>query len=150
VNALRAACVTAINQYRAMLNPAPSALSRASASVELCSDSGAASDAASGVAHGSAGKCPGMSAQDTCPGWSPDASSGALGAMNMCLAQMWAEGPPPEGRDACISKYFSGDTACFLAHGHYLNMSDPANHVVSCGFAVMSNGKLWMNQDFGN
>ena len=149
LNALRNACLQTINQYRSMLNPAPSPLVRASASVETCSDSGAASDAATGVAHGSAGNCPGMGSQNTCPGWPVNQSSGVIGAMNSCLAQMWAEGEPPEGRTACINKYFAGDTACFEAHGHYLNMSDPANRLVSCGFAVMTNGRIWMNQDFG-
>jgi hypothetical protein len=28
-------------------------------------------------------------------------------------------------------------------------MSDPSNGTVSCGFYVMPNGKIWMNQDLG-
>ena len=49
----------------------------------------------------------------------------------------------------CLSEYFSGNIACFEKYGHYLNMSDPSNGTVSCGFFVMSNGALWMNQDLG-
>jgi hypothetical protein len=149
VNALRQACIDTINMYRAtMSGVAP--LTRATASVETCSDTGAQSDATAGVAHGSAGKCPGMGAQDTCPGWDPARYGGAEGALKACLQSMWAEGAPPEGRTQCIQEYFQGNTACFLKYGHYLNMSDPANGVASCGFYVMPGGKLWMNQDFGH
>lgn len=147
VNALRQACVDTINQYRATLSLPP--LTRATASVETCSDSGAQSDATTGTAHGSAGKCPGMGAQDTCPGWNPQPYGGVENALKACLKSMWAEGDPPEGRTQCIQEYFSGNTACFLAHGHYLNMSSTDNTVVSCGFYVMPDGKVWMNQDFG-
>ncbi len=49
----------------------------------------------------------------------------------------------------CIQQYFNGDTACFLKYGHYLNMSDTGNGTVSCGFYVMPNGRIWMNQDYG-
>jgi hypothetical protein len=69
--------------------------------------------------------------------------------MKQCLSQMWAEGEPTEGRQECLRKYFAGDQACFLAHGHYLNMSDAGNGFVSCGFFTMTNGRIWMNQDFG-
>jgi hypothetical protein len=147
MNALRQACLDSINQYRATLSMPP--LSRASASVETCSDTGAQSDASTGVAHGSAGDCPGMSAQNTCPGWNPNRYGGVTNALNACLQAMWAEGEPPEGRDKCLSDYFAGNTACFLAHGHYLNMSSSTNRVVSCGFYLMPNGSVWMNQDFG-
>lgn len=149
VNALRQACIDTINMYRATVSgDAP--LARATASVEACSDTGAQSDATAGVAHGSAGKCPGMGAQDTCPGWDPTRYGGAEGALKACLQSMWAEGEPPEGRTQCVQEYFQGNTACFLKYGHYLNMSDPANGVASCGFYVMPNGKLWMNQDLGH
>lgn len=148
VNALRQVCVDTINQYRATVSGVKP-LVLAGASVETCSDTGAASDAKAGVAHGSAGKCPGMGAQDTCPGWNPNQYGGAAGALKACLQSMWNEGIPPEGRDKCISDYFAGNTACFLKYGHYLNMSDPGNGTVSCGFYVMPNGSLWMNQDLG-
>jgi hypothetical protein len=146
LNALRQACVDTINQYRSTLGMP--ALTRASASVETCSDSGAQSDATTGVAHGSAGDCPGMSAQNTCPGWNPSQYGGVVNALKACLQAMWNEGEPPVGRDQCIQQYFQGNTACFLAHGHYLNMSGN-NPVVSCGFYLMPNGRVWMNQDFG-
>ena len=147
VNALRQACADTINQYRATLGLAP--VSRASASVETCSDQGAQTDATTGVAHTSAGNCPGMSAQNTCPGWSPTQYGGVVNALKACLQGMWSEGEPAEGRDQCIQEYFSGNQTCFLAHGHYLNMSNPDYSHVSCGFYVMSNGKVWMNQDLG-
>jgi hypothetical protein len=145
IDALRQTCVDTINMYRATKMIAP--MKRASASVEACSDDGAKSDGTTMQAHGSAGKCPGMGAQDTCPGWAP--TGGAASALKSCLQQMWAEGEPPEGRTTCINNYFAGNIACFEAHGHYLNMSDPSNGTASCGFFVMSNGRLWMNQDFG-
>jgi hypothetical protein len=148
VNALRQVCVDTINQYRATVSGAKP-LVLAAASVETCSDAGAASDAKAGVAHGSAGKCPGMAAQDTCPGWNPNQYGGAAGALKACLQSMWNEGVPPGGRDKCISDYFAGNTACFLKYGHYLNMSDPGNGTVSCGFYLMPNGSIWMNQDLG-
>jgi hypothetical protein len=145
LDALRQTCVDTINMYRATKMLAP--MKRASASVESCSDDGAKSDGTTMQAHGSAGKCPGMGAQDTCPGWPP--TGGAASALKNCLQQMWAEGEPPEGRTTCINNYFAGNIACFEAHGHYLNMSDPMNGTASCGFFVMANGALWMNQDFG-
>jgi hypothetical protein len=145
LNALRQTCVDTINMYRAMKMLAP--LKRAAASVEVCSDMGAQSDATAMVAHQSAGKCGGLGSQDTCPGWS--VTGGVANALKMCLMSMWNEGEPPEGRQQCISEYFAGNIACFEAHGHYLNMSDPNNGTVSCGFYVMPNGKVWMNQDMG-
>jgi hypothetical protein len=147
VDALRQTCIDTINMYRATKNIAP--VKRASATIEMCSDDGAKQDGTAMVAHGSAGKCPGMGAQDTCPGWPPGQYGGPAGALKNCLMSMWAEGEPPEGRTACINAYFAGNIACFEAHGHYLNMSDPANGTVSCGFYVMPNGSLWMNQDLG-
>jgi hypothetical protein len=58
---------------------------------------------------------------------------------------MWAEGEPPEGRDACM-KDVSG---CFQDHGHYLNMSGSSGSV-ACSFYKMMDGRsYWMNQDFG-
>jgi hypothetical protein len=147
LNALRQTCLDTINQYRATMGLAP--LSRASASVETCSDTGAQSDATTGRAHGSAGDCPGMSAQNTCPGWNPSRYGGTANALNACLQGMWNEGEPPVGRDQCIQDYFAGNTACFLAHGHYLNMSNSSYTAVSCGFYLMPDGRVWMNQDFG-
>jgi hypothetical protein len=109
---------------------------------------GAQKDATTGQAHGSAGDCSGLGGQNTCPGWGVGGFSGnaTLGdAPTGCLAQMWAEGPPPKPKQECIADY----TNCFLVHGHWMNMSDTGYGVVSCGFYEMSNGKWWMNQDFG-
>jgi hypothetical protein len=148
IDALRQTCVDTINMYRAtkMLMP----LTLAPASVEACSDMGAQSDGTTMKAHGSAGKCPGMGAQDTCPGWNPKQYGGAAGALKACLMSMWGEGEPPEGRDKCLSDYFMGNITCFETYGHYLNMSDPGNTVVACGFFVMPSGGIWMNQDLGH
>jgi hypothetical protein len=71
-------------------------------------------------------------------------------ALKKCLAQMWAEGEPPGGVQACKDAYFKGDTACFLAHGHWINMSDATAKQVSCGFYDMGGSKFWMNQDFAS
>lgn len=149
LDALRTSCVNTINEYRASLNQNLKPLVRPAPSIEACSDQGAASDAASGIAHQSAGKCKPAGPQNTCPGYPPNRTTGVEGAMKQCLAQMWAEGEPPEGRAECLRKYFAGDRACFLAHGHYLNMSEAATGFVSCGFFTMANGRIWMNQDFG-
>lgn len=146
----RQVCVDTINMYRATKNLPP--LQRASASRESCSDKGAEKDGKSGVPHSSAGSCQGLGAQNACPGYPVGGFGGSAtleDAIKFCLKQMWAEGEPPEGGKECISKYFKGDTACFLAHGHYLNMIDTNNAVVSCGFYDMGNNKFWMNQDFG-
>jgi hypothetical protein len=86
-----------------------------------------------------------MGAQDTCPGWPASRYGGEANALKQCLMQMWAEGEPPVPRADCIRDYQN----CFLKYGHYLNMSDPGSHVVSCGFYRMPNGSIWMNQDFG-
>ena len=34
-------------------------------------------------------------------------------------------------------------------HGHYINMSEPRYTKAACGFYQMSDGKWWMNQNFG-
>jgi hypothetical protein len=60
---------------------------------------------------------------------------------------MWAEGEPPEGEAKCKADYFAGQTACFLAHGHYLNMKGMFKSV-SCSFYNMGKSTYWMNQDF--
>jgi hypothetical protein len=152
---LRDACVAEINMYRATLTDAPP-LVRASAAQEMCSDMGAQVDGDAMVAHGffrmksTCVQTVGLGAQDTCPGW-PVGSGGfgryatVLDALKGCLQQMWAEGDPPEGRDACTA-----DTSgCFQMHGHYLNMSNPKATAASCAFYKMKDGmSWWMNQDF--
>lgn len=152
VEMARQVCVDEINRYRAMVMVP--ALMRGTAAQEMCSDMGAKQDGDSGVAHGSASLCskqglPGQ--QDTCPGWGVGGRSGnatLADALKKCLAAMWAEGVPPQGREACIAEQRSGGT-CFQKYGHYLNMSDPAPKVVACGFYKMTNGSWWMNQNFG-
>lgn len=156
---LRQVCIDEINMYRSMKSLAP--LPRGTPEQELCSDQGAKKDGDSGNAHSSAGTgnpCnttgmfnafPNFTSQNTCPGYMVGGFGSATiaDALKQCLAQMWAEGEPPEGRAKCESDYFAGDTACFLAYGHYLNMTSDAAGV-SCGFYDMGSSTYWMNQDF--
>jgi hypothetical protein len=150
IEAARQVCVDEINRYRAMVMVP--ALMRGTAAQETCSDTGAKKDGDSGVGHSSASDCaslklPGQ--QDSCPGWPVGGRGGSAtvaDALKKCLAQMWAEGAPPQGRTACIQDR----TGCFEKYGHYLNMSDPTPKVVACGFYEMKDGvSWWMNQNFG-
>lgn len=154
---LREVCVAEINMYRAtltdrMLKP----ITRATPEQEECSERGAKSDGDTMSAHGSAraGLCSmlGLSSENTCPGW-PVGGGGQWGggnatiadALKGCLKSMWAEGEPPVSREECQKDY----EGCFLAHGHYLNMSDPNIASVACSFYKMMDGRsYWMNQDF--
>ena len=122
--AARAQCVQIINQDRATLN-AP-ALTEASASDEACVDGQAKADYTAMLAHSAFTQCA-ESAQDECPGWPGPPSSIDTG----CLAQMWAEGPPPSGKD-----------------NHWLNMSNPQYTRVACGFYQTPAGDWWATQDF--
>ena len=155
---LRQVCLDEINMYRATLSAPP--MARPTPQHELCSDQGAQKDGLSKVAHGSAGSgnpCatagqrgfPGFSSQNTCPGYPVGARGAATiaDALKGCLKQMWAEGEPPEGTEKCISDYRAGNTKCFLAHGHYINMKGSSKKV-SCGFYDMGKSTFWMNQDF--
>jgi hypothetical protein len=145
LDGLRQACVDYINMYRAMVGKAP--LKRATPAQEECSDMGAKQDGDSGQAHSSAGSCPGLGAQNACPGY--PVGSGDIASVEKslkgCLDQMWMEGEPPEPVPQCIQDY----QTCFLKYGHWINMTDDSNSVVSCGFYKMPNGNYWMNQDFG-
>jgi len=139
----RQACVDTINMYRAMLNLMP--LKRGTPEQEACSDMGAKKDGDSNMAHSSAGSCRGLGAQNTCPGYPVRNGSTLTATLNGCLAQMWAEGEPAEGVQACIQDR----TGCFQAHGHWINMSQSTYGTVACGFYKMANGRYWMNQNFG-
>lgn len=150
LDALRQACLDTINMYRATKSLAP--MMRASASSEACSDDGAELDSTTNKAHASAAKgaipCRTSAvAQNSCPNRSVRAGSTLAATMKECLAQMWAEGEPPGGVKACTDAYFAGDTDCFLAHGHYINMTS-SNPLVSCGFYRNDAQQWWMNQDF--
>ena len=132
-NAARDACVAEINRYRATLGLVPYARWRAA---ESCADQMAVNDARVMVPHDGfqRGICsPGGGGQNECPRY------GGPDALNGCLAQMWAEGPTPDG---------SWD----VAHGHYMNMVGDYSYMgwhqhftmVACGFS--SGG--WMVQNF--
>ena len=140
----RQACVDTINMYRASIGRMP--LMRATPEQEACSDLGAKQDGDSGDAHGSAGSCDGLGAQNTCPGYSLSFGGGTLqGTLEVCLEQMWDEGEPTEGVQACIADR----NGCFQDHGHWINMQSESARVVACGFYEMADGDYWMNQNFG-
>lgn len=91
-----------------------------------CSDAEAQSDSVSGKPHGAFGKCNEM-AQNECPGY-PSVDTIAT----TCLDQMWAEGP--------------GEP--YIAHGHYINMSNSSYTKVACGFYKKADGTVWAVQNF--
>jgi hypothetical protein len=139
----RQACVDTINMYRATLSLPP--LMRASRELEACSDAGAKKDADNNAPHSSAGDCRPLGAQNTCPGY-PVRNGGSITAsLNGCLEQMWAEGEPPNGVEACIADR----NGCFQDHGHWINMQSASSRTVACGFYKMENNRYWMNQNFG-
>jgi hypothetical protein len=145
MDALRQSCVDYINMYRATLGRPP--YRRATPEQEACSDMGAKKDGDSGDAHSSAGDCPGLGAQNTCPGY-PVRGDGVAAietSLKGCLDQMWDEGMPPVPVTDCIRD----SSGCFQQHGHWINMQSESSMVVSCGFYKMANGRYWMNQDFG-
>ncbi|HTQ47239.1 MAG TPA: CAP domain-containing protein [Polyangiaceae bacterium] len=121
--AARQQCVQIINMYRGTVNSAPLGENTGQ---ESCVDSQATGDATSGTPHSAFGKC-GESAQNECPMWPGPPSS----IMTNCLAQMWAEGPPPQGQD-----------------NHWLNMENPQYTQVACGFYQDTQGTWWATQDF--
>lgn len=129
----RAHCVDEINRYRAMLSLPPYTRWREG---EACADQMADFDARTGVPHNgfNMGVCsPRGGGQNECPRY------GAPSALDGCLAQMWAEGPTPDG---------SWD----VAHGHYMNLVGDYTYMgfhqhftrVACGYSAMG----WMLQNF--
>jgi hypothetical protein len=152
-------CVNRINQFRTQCACLPP-LQRWTAG-EQCADLEATYDSQNNTAHGgfiqtetacSQGSsmwapCCGMStfggagplanAQDECPGY-PDTQT----VISTCLQQMWDEGPPPNGVQACMQ-----DQACFQMHGHFINMTSTTSTKVACGFSSMT-GMLWAAQNF--
>lgn len=139
----RQACVDTINMYRATLMLAP--LKRGTPEQEACSDAGAKKDGDANAAHSSAGSCKGLGGQNTCPGYPVRAGSTLTATLNGCLQQMWAEGMPPTPVNECIRD----SSGCFQKYGHWINMSMTTYGTVACGFYKMSNGRYWMNQNFG-
>lgn len=121
----RQLCVDRTNEYRARAGRA-AVVRRPDR--EACTDDEAAGDARAGSAHATFGRC-GEGAQNACPNY-PGASPER--ALVDCLESMFAEGP--------------GEP--YAAHGHYLNMTNPAYRGVACGFHVTPSGQLWIAQDF--
>ena len=139
---IRQDCVDRVNQFRtqcACLKP----LARWTAG-EACADQMAQYDAmmnsghAGARANGGQGICPWGEAQDECPG---DYSESQV--IGVCLQQMWSEGPPPNGVQACEADL----TGCYEAHGHFINMSNPGVTKVACGFYTTSDGRVWSVQN---
>lgn len=117
--AARALCVKTINDYRATVSLGPMT---DWSSANTCADGQAASDGASGTAHGAFGQCK-ETAQNECPGW-----GGAIeDVVTGCLAAMWAEGP---------------------GGGHYDNMTSTSRSTVVCGIHKVAGGTFWVVQDF--
>lgn len=110
---------------RASLTPPSPPLSEAMAD-ESCVDGQAEADFTASTPHSAFGTCK-EHAQNECPGW--PGPPGAI--MTKCLADMWAEGPPPAGQD-----------------NHWLNMSNAHYTKVACGFYQTPEGKWWATQDF--
>ncbi len=126
LGAARAQCVQLINMYRGTLSPPSPPLTQASLANETCVDGQAKADFTANTPHSAFGQC-NESAQDECPGWPGPPASINTG----CLAQMWAEGPPPAGQD-----------------NHWLNMENPQYTQVACGFYQTPSGDWWTTQDF--
>lgn len=93
---------------------------------EMCTDTQAGDDQASGQAHSHFPAC-GENAQNTCPDWPSEGQ-----VISGCLQMMWDEGP---------GEFNQG-------HGHYINMTNTSYHKVACGFSSGPTGKVWSNQNF--
>jgi hypothetical protein len=121
--AARQLCVTRTNDFRARVGVAPVARR---ADAEACGDAQARSDGASRTAHGAFGQCR-ERAQNECPAW---------------------DGPPEQVVDRCLAMMFAEGPGSGPAHGHYMNLTDTKYRGVSCGFATMPGGELWIVQNF--
>ncbi len=140
---IRQDCVNRINQFRttcACMKP----LARWTAG-EACADMDAQYDAMKQVGHAGAmaNICNWGQAQDECPG---DPSNQYV--IGMCLQQMWSEGPPPTGTTITQCESPQMINTCYEAHGHFINMSNPAMNQVACGFYTTSTGDVWAAQNF--
>ena len=140
---IRQDCVNRINQFRttcACMKP----LTRWTAG-EACADMDAQYDAMKQVGHAGAmaNICNWGQAQDECPG---DPSNQYV--IDMCLQQMWSEGPPPAGTTIAQCESPQMINTCYEAHGHFINMSNPAVNQVACGFYTTSTGAVWAAQNF--
>jgi hypothetical protein len=136
-------CVNRINQFRttcACMKP----LARWTAG-EACANMDAQYDAMKDVGHAGAmaNICPWGEAQDECPG---DPSNQYV--IDMCLQQMWSEGPPPAGTTIAQCESAQMYATCYEAHGHFINMTNPAVNQVACGFYTTSTGAVWAAQNF--
>lgn len=139
---IRQDCVNRVNQFRttcACLKP----LARWTAG-EACADMDAQYDAMKQVGHAGAmaNICPWGSAQDECPG---DPSEQY--AVDMCLQQMWSEGPPPAGTTIAQCESAQMLATCYEAHGHFINMTNPSVTKIACGFYTTSTGAVWAAQN---
>ncbi len=127
----RQQCTHRINFHRSTVGLGPLARRR---DKESCVDGQAQSDHNSNTAHGAYGACA-ENAQNECPRWNT-----VLRVYTACIQMMWDEGPPPVG-EPC-----NYPSACYTAHGHYINMTNTAYKGVACGFYEGSS--VWGVQDF--
>jgi len=143
---IRQDCVDRVNQFRtqcACMKP----LARWTAG-EACADMMAQYDAMMGVAHAGAnansgqGICPWGDGQDECPGYPSDSK-----VISTCLQQMWSEGPPPSGTSIQQCESPAMINTCYEAHGHFINMTNPAANKIACGFYTTSQGAVWATQN---
>jgi hypothetical protein len=140
---IRQDCVNRVNQFRttcACLKP----LARWTDG-EACADMDAQYDAMKQVGHAGAmaNICNWGQAQDECPG-----DPGNAYVIDMCLQQMWSEGPPPAGTTIAQCESPQMINTCYESHGHFINMSNPAMNKVACGFYTTSTGAVWAAQNF--
>jgi hypothetical protein len=143
---LKQDCVNRINQFRtqcACMTP----LARWTDG-EACADMDAQYDGMMNSGHAGAkanngmGICPWGQAQDECPGYPSNSS-----VIDMCLQEMWSEGPPPAGTTIAQCESPAMLQTCYEMHGHFINMSNPQVTKVACGFATVS-GAIWAAQNF--
>lgn len=125
VQAGRDLCLQIINMDRKSL-PTPSAPLTAATAQEACVDSESKADYTADTPHAAFGKCK-ERAQNECPDWPGPPTA----IMKKCLADMWAEGPPPAGQN-----------------NHWQNMGNSKYTKVACGFYQTPNGRWWATQDF--
>lgn len=127
-------CVDRINQFRVECACLPP-LERWTEG-EACADEMSEYDSVQDEAHAGFRDdiCGGGSAQNECPGYRSETQ-----VVELCLQQMWDEGPPPQ--DPC-----EGD--CFQMYGHFINMTNERFTKVACGFFTTDGNEVWSVQNF--
>ena len=127
-------CVDRINQFRVECACLPP-LERWTEG-EACADEMSEYDSVQDEAHAGFRDdiCSGGSAQNECPGYRSETQ-----VVELCLQQMWDEGPPPQ--DPC-------DGDCFQMYGHFINMTNERYTKVACGFFTTDGNEVWSVQNY--